>query len=499
MKKINSAIALCGLALCGCSATGATAEEVGLTDAQISSIASFFAAPIKSVATITPRYAAFGGATFTATDEVSSTARHSDLCLTGTRMPLLQSDVTASSDGYVMLNTLGLDNVVESTEVTDDSNLPIAFAGNYDSGYKALSGINAFNFSRYFTAETAEGGYTLKGTDLLTALISPAMSKFLYTINPYSFDYLTSYQLIEDFELTVDSAGTPKQAKFANVLADAYGYMAEDYVVELSAIDAVTPLTPYTSSLDEEDLSRLTASFQKLYEGVQGLNFTTNVKTTLVDGTEVPTHGEYKSYYDLAGKFGGRKLMITDMPLTDASYGTTYTGLAYFTAEAAGKDGYYQIGVTPGTAGSNGYAATLSADAYTVDDGAVPFIQSLSTAFFEKDGEGYVFDLADFPYLDYSLCFDIMAAVFGVGDYPTRMSGWYVESTTSFTFGFDRLEVSIDEAGYPVFKLYFASEAFGGDCVTTVSYSDFGTTDITAHNLDGVLDTFDLYLGSYQG
>ena len=73
MKKINSAIAVCGLALCGCSATGATAEEVGLTDAQINSIASFFAAPIKSVATITPRYAAFGGATFTATDEVSST------------------------------------------------------------------------------------------------------------------------------------------------------------------------------------------------------------------------------------------------------------------------------------------------------------------------------------------------------------------------------------------------------------------------------------------
>lgn len=499
MKKINSAIALCGLALCGCSATGATAEEVGLSDAQINSIASFFAAPIKSVATITPRYAAFGNATFTATDEVSSTARHSDLCLTGTRMPLLQSDVTASSDGYVMLNTLGLDNVVESTEVTDDSNLPIAFAGNYDSGYKALSGIDASNFSRYFTVETAEGGYTLKGTELLTALISPAMSKFLYTINPYSFDYLTSYQLIEDFELTVDSDGTPKQAKFANVLADAYGYMVEDYEVELSAIDAVTPLTPYTPSLGEEDLSTLNASFQKLYEGVQGLNFTTNVKTTLVDGTAIPNYDEYKSYYDLAGKFGGRKLMITDLPLTDSSYGTTYTGLAYFTAEAAGTAGYYQIGVTPGTAGSNGYAAALSSDAYTVDDGAVPFIQSLSTAFFEKDDEGFVFDLADFPYLDYSLCFDIMAAVFGVGDYPTRMSGWYVESTASLTFGFDRLEVSIDEAGYPVFKLYFASEAFAGDCVTTVSYSDFGTTDITAHNLDGVLDTFDLYLGSYQG
>ena len=134
MKKINSAIALCGLALCGCSATGATAEEVGLTDAQISSIASFFAAPIKSVATITPRYAAFGGATFTATDEVSSTARHSDLCLTGTKMPLLQSDVTASPEGYVMLNTLGLDNVVKSTEVTNDSNLPDKY-GAEDADY----------------------------------------------------------------------------------------------------------------------------------------------------------------------------------------------------------------------------------------------------------------------------------------------------------------------------------------------------------------------------
>lgn len=499
MKKINSAIALCGLALCGCSATGAQAEEVGLSDAQIASIASFFAAPIKSVATITPRYAAFGGATFTATDEVSSTARHSDLCLTGTKMPLLQSDVTASSDGYVMLNTLGLNNVVESTEVTDDSNLPVAFAGNYDSGYKALAGIDASNFSRYFTVETAGNGYNLKGTDLLTALISPAMSKFLYTINPYSFDYLTSYQLIEGFELTVDANGTPTEARFANVLADAYGYMAEDYEVKLSAIDAVTPLTPYTSSLGEADLSALNASFQKLYEGVQGLNFTTNVKTTLVDGTEIPNYGEYKSYYDLAGKFGGRKLMITDMPLTDASYGTTYTGLAYFTAESAGAAGYYQIGVTPGTNGGSGYAATLSSDAYSVDNGAVPFIQSFSTAFFEKADEGYVFDLADFPYLDYNLCFDIMAAVFGVGDYPTRMSGWYVESMTSLTFGFDRLEVSIDGAGYPVFKLYFASEAFAGDCVTTVSYSDFGTTDVTAHNLDGVLDTFDLYLGSYQG
>ena len=236
MKKINSAIAVCGLALCGCSATGATAEEVGLTDAQISSIASFFAAPIKSVATITPRYAAFGGATFTATDEVSSTARHSDLCLTGTKMPLLQSDVTSSPEGYVMLNTLGLDNVVDSTEITDDSNLPVAFAGNYDSGYKALAGITASNFSRYFTVETAEDVDKLAVFDPYAAEECPTFDKMVQAVAA------TSEAVPEDLHICGLSWGPITTAGYTMGTENMMFAMLFDPDMVKKLIDRITPL-----------------------------------------------------------------------------------------------------------------------------------------------------------------------------------------------------------------------------------------------------------------
>ena len=117
----------------GCTPTAVNAEgTAGWTDAQAAAFAAFFESPLKSISTITPNYKAFTVDNFVATEEVSTTARSSRLAAGGEEV--IRNDIDAS-DGNVKIVTLNISNEVVKTSVVDDSKNPVAFKGNYDSGY----------------------------------------------------------------------------------------------------------------------------------------------------------------------------------------------------------------------------------------------------------------------------------------------------------------------------------------------------------------------------
>lgn len=460
---------LTALLAAGCtpSAVNAADETANWTDAQAATFASFFESPLKSVSTITPNYSAFTVETFTATEEISATARSSRL-LAGTE-EVLRNDISAN-DGNVKILSLNIANEVVETVVVDDSRNPVPFKGNYDSGYLPLADLdNANDIATYFDIVEEGEGYALNGKATATGLLSAKMGRFLFTINPYNFDALSAHKFVDNIVIKTDADGTPSHMDFRFVNADRYGAMSEAYSVELSSIDAVTPLSPLSPKMNEQEAAPLKAALAKLEEGIAGLNFTSHV-TIEAAGAEKPLYG-YNSYYNYDDQ--SLRLMLSDVAQNDSTRGKTYTGMAYF--PSAG--GYVAVGVSP----EQDYAANLNLDVLTLETGALPNIGLLTTDFFELDESDptrYVFDLDEFDYNDYSFSFDAMEAILGAGDWLSRASGVYLGDSNSLEFAFHSLAVIVPAEGYPSFELNFSSDTLGTDVTTTVSFSSFGTTDI---------------------
>ena len=166
------------------------------TDDQAEAFASFFDSPLRSVSTITPNYSAFTIDSFTAIEEVSDVARSSRLSAAGET--LISNDIDAK-DGNVTLLSLSISNEVIETAVIDDSYNPVPFAGQYDSGYLPLARLDsASELGKYFDLAQDENGYTLTGKPSATGLLSEKMGQFLFTINPYNFDALSSTKYVDN-------------------------------------------------------------------------------------------------------------------------------------------------------------------------------------------------------------------------------------------------------------------------------------------------------------
>lgn len=450
------------------------------TDDQAEAFASFFDSPLRSVSTITPNYSAFTIDSFTAIEEVSDVARSSRLSAAGET--LISNDIDAA-DGNVTILSLSISNEVIETAVIDDSYNPVPFAGQYDSGYLPLASLDsASELGKYFDLAQDENGYTLTGKPSATGLLSEKMGQFLFTINPYNFDALSSTKYVDNVVIKTDEAGIPSHMDFRFVNADRYGAMSESYSVELTALEKVTTLSPAAPKMTEEDAAPLDAALDKLVAAIAGLNFTTHIT---IDSSQMEEPIFYNSYYAYDSDL---QLMLSDNEQADASYGATYTGMAYL--PFAG--GYVAVGVSP----SVDYAANLNQDVLDLDTGAVPNIGMLNSDLFAKDESvagRYVFDLDSFAYNDYGFCFDAMEALFGAGDWLSRSSGRYLGDSSTFEFDFHSIAIEIDDAGYPVLTLGFSSDTYGYDATSTISFSDFGTTNLesVAEFVDnGVIETF---------
>ena len=491
MKKIKYCL-LAALPLASCAFTSVNAEGgATLTQEQAQTMASFFASPLRSTATITPTYELLTVPSVTAVEEVSATARHSRL-LVGDEV-LLANDFASDPSGNALLQSINISNEVESSALVDDDSNAIPFS-YYVSGYAPLAGLSADDISTYFEVAETETGYTLTGNQKATALLTPSLTAFQYNLNPYSFDTVSATQYVDKIVLELSSDGTPVSLSYRNVNADRFGAMGEYYEVEFEAIDEVSALSPLESSMGEADKQALQSALDSLAVSLLGGNFTAHIALDAYsNGTHVGTAMEYNAYYDY---FGPREVMLTDMALQDSTYGATYTGMAHYEFDTSVSedetehvDGYAIIGVSPDA----NYASNITEDLVSLEK-AVPNVGLLNAELFEKDDEGYYFDLAGFLYNDYYFCLDVMESILGAGDYISRVASYYLGSTTSFTFDFDSLRVELVEGGLPVFHLSFYSDMIGHDIVTTVSFSDVGTTDLdSVPALERVLQTYDLY------
>ena len=180
MKK--PVLLLTALLAASCNPAMVNAEgAASWTDEQAQEFASFFESPLKSVSTITPNYSAFTVETFTATEEISSTARSS--ILSAGDQQVLRNDISAP-DGNVKILSLNISNEVVETAVVDDSRNPVPFRGNYDSGYLPLADLDkAESLAAYFDIAKTEAGYTLTGKESATGLLSAKMGQFLFFIH----------------------------------------------------------------------------------------------------------------------------------------------------------------------------------------------------------------------------------------------------------------------------------------------------------------------------
>lgn len=493
MNKIKYCL-LAALPLASCAFTSVNAEGgASLNAEQAQTMADFFASPLRSTATITPTYKLLTVPSLTAVEEVSGSARHSRLLTQGE--VLLANDFVSDASGNALLQSINISNEVESSALLDDDSNPIPFA-DYGSGYAPLAGLSADDISTYFEVSETETGYTLYGNQKATALLTPSLTAFQYNINPYSFDTVSATQYVDKIVLELSADGTPVSMSYRSVNADRFGAMGEYYEVEFEAIDEVSALSPLESSMGEEDKQTLQSALDGLAASLLGGNFTAHISLDAysngVPVGEEPAM-EYNAYYDY---FGPREVMLTDLALEDSTYGKTYTGMAHFefdTGVSEGEtehvDGYAMIGVSP----ESNYASNITEDIVSLEE-AVPNVGLLDAELFEKDEEGYYFDLAGFLYNDYYFCLDVMESILGAGDYLSRVASYYLGSTTSFTFDFDSLRVELVEGGLPVFRLSFFSDMIGYDIVTTVSFSNVGTTDLdSVPELASVLSTFDLY------
>lgn len=491
MNKIKYCL-LAALPLASCAFTSVNAEGgASLTAEQAKTMVDFFASPLRSTATITPTYELLTVPSVTAIEEVSDSARHSRL-LVGDEV-LLANDFASDPSGNALLQSINISNEVESSALLDGDSNAIPFS-TYGSGYAPLSGLSADDISTYFEVAETETGYTLTGNQKATALLTPSLTAFQYYLNPYSFDTVSATQYVDKIVLELSSDGTPVSMSYRNVNADRFGAMGEYYEVEFEAIDEVSALSPLESSMGEEDKQTLQSALDSLAASLLGGNFTAHISIDAYsNGTKVRNEMEYNAYYDY---FGPREVMFTDLALQDSTYGKTYTGMAHYEFDTSVSedetehvDGYAIIGVSP----ESSYTSNITEDLVSLEE-AVPNVGLLNAELFEKDEEGYYFDLAGFLYNDYYFCFDVMESILGAGDYISRVASYYLGSTTSLTFDFDSLRVDLSEGELPVFRLCFYSDMFRSDIVTTVSFSDVGTTDLeSVPDLENVLSTFDKY------
>lgn len=429
-------------------------------------LASFFASPYSSTATVTTSY---DTRTYTAYDEVSSSERYTERRSSNT---LLERHFYTSSSGDAYEEKLSLSNTVISTALVDSEDNNLSFADEYGNPFYL---VTTEEIPYLFTRSNTSNGYIYSATEYGLSLLSPLLIKFYKTFDDMMWD--TSVQeRINNLSITTDSEGNPTTLNYSHVKVDRYGGIAEEGTVSLQSIADVTSLSPVTSSLTSEQSEAFTSAISEIYPSILEGNFTQHFNLTT---NALGTNGaSYNIYYDLPYELGspenGLGLALSDLALYDSNEGETFTGLAYGWQGSEGDPqyGYWSVGVSP----ESQYMSTVSSEFYTSIASCTPALNTISPDFFTYEDGKYVFDLTSFAYNDLEFSLSIVDALFGRGDYLSAYSNQiYVNDMDTLSIAFQA--VTVDLSSTPTFSLQYLDS---NDELqeTFVSFSDFGTTDL---------------------
>lgn len=495
MKKVKF-ISLFVPLLLGVSGQNVTLASPSLNAAsdyasQNSALAEFFSGAYSLESSITSSYSDAEYRMVTETDD-----SHLNISIYTSTGALVSSNHYRNQNNYTILDTLTISNEVTSTSVVDTEQSPVNFR-NYFSGPFATM-TTASRIASSFDVTESEGQLVYTANDIgLGYVLNDFLNNF-QSFDSFSWDITTKQQYIKDLNVVTDMTGTPLSMSFYLVTADKFGGVYEKIEAEFSHLDSVANLAPMTSSLGEESEEYLALSnaLDNLETNLLGGNFTQSI--------DMGEHGvqtqqtTYNNYYDFdaAGALEDTEhlnYMFSNYELTDADQGRTYTGLKFGTIylndeHQTSLDAYYGYAVSP----DSEFSGIIGADYYETLTSALPRMDMLSPAFFTYDSNSkvYTFDLANFPYLDYTFGFSVLDVLFGVGDYLSHVQPTYT-SDSSYNFGFSSLTIDLNDADKPVFALTYQTQS--GDINTTTTYFDaFGTTDLRAdENIAECLDVLD--------
>lgn len=486
MKKPLFLFALAALALGGTVpstdlASLGAADDSGASfgESQAANFIAFFNGIYSYDATVTGYDLSGYPVTFKIAQEIAPDAQ-----ITRVGLSLTAGEETASadvsyiygvkgSDGNAYVRALSTSNTTFDTLVTDADGNAIAYDDAYTTFFDSLLTVAPAALGTYFDAVADGTGFKLTPTAVGLARLSQGLDNFLLDIVPYAFDAKSHSVSYLDLAFELDEEGVPTGMSFDRLDLDRFGGLRAHYDIDLAALDAVSPYDRAEAQLEEADEAALLGSFQQLETGMATGNFTENVSIVAeLQGQTIPLVS-YSNYYDLKGL----GLMLSSYTYQETSNGLTYTGM--WANESATQ--FIPVAISPST---DTFATTIGSDytqIFTSIEDAVPTIGNLSTDFFKKDGDAYSYEIAGNLYADYTFQMELLCDLFGPGDYYSRRDSYslYQMDPTAFQLGFNTLEVTIGEGGYPSFKLTFDSYV-GVELTASVSFSSFGTTDLAA-------------------
>lgn len=349
-----------------------------------------------------------------------------------------------------------------------------------------FSFITSSNVDKCFIATNNGDNYVLTPTEYGLSKISKSFNSFFPSDDSYTYDTRTLDEYVSDFKMNVNSLGVPTSMTFTKVKEDMFGAVREFYTSNMEKLAQVKSLQKMDALTSGATYEKLQTALETLNTNMADANFTQSVTTDMwvydssynVGYTSV----SYKSYYQFDKAYS---LMVSDLALEEETYGRTFTGVV------KDSNGNYEwVGISP----SSNYMSALSDDDDSYDEYAqfVPSIGTVSSDFFsyDQDANTYTFDILSMLMADHSFQLELLKALVGGGDYLAMKYGNYISSTSTMKFDFDKFVIYLDVTNQ-ISKFELSYNGLDNAVhTTTVSFSDFGTTDIAnVAALSGVYST----------
>jgi hypothetical protein len=246
---------------------------------------------------------------------------------------------------------------------------------------------------------------------------------------------------------------------FTKVTKDRFGAVKNDFKCAIESISELNTLTPVKAQLTEEEALEFETKLSSFQALIDKGNFTQNF--SIYNGQH-----SYSNYYqineDTESIFG--RVMFSDMPLIDQHYGQTYVGLLDTGA------GLQQFAVSP----EANFSGTMSDTIYPDIAELLPQFTAISSDFFFKDGNSYIFDIGAFLHADVYFCADLLTALMSFVDPGTSVAGVYINN---YTYTFAGLIFSFDSNNVLSGSLSYYIDSYL--LTTEFSFTNIGTTDIT--------------------
>lgn len=473
MKKII--ISLCSLAfITTLTSCAVPLQELGdnskkaidnnvLTDAIKNKVVSFFSS--NSIEFDTEKTYGYSTGKRLIVDAVSSNYRYTKI--SDSLGKVLSETYYKKSGNYAVEQYLDITNTVLEKNVTDKNGNQVAFdtlTGN------PFSFLTLDNIGDYFIASNSDDGLILTPTGKGQGRLNSSFASFFSFDDSYTFDGKTLSEYVEDFKLLLSEDGTPSRMMFNMVKKDMFGGLRETYVTDLSLIEDVLTMKPVEAKATGDSFTRLNNAMTSLKNDMAKGNYTVSFTVDQWDqNTSSPSYSNisYNSYYQFDNET--HPVMLSDLKLYDSTHGTTYIGVAQ-----ASNGSYQWIGVSP----SSNYISAIDDNSYDEPTSFLPTVGSFSPNFFAVNGDKYTFDIENLIQADHTFQVGLLTGLTGSADYLSQKYGNYVANASTMKFDFKTLDIELDGNKVKDFVLTYGG-VDGRDHKLTISYSNFGTTDIS--------------------